>query len=131
VSVLHEVVGELARKSLAIARTRPTGPAFAPPMRRFYITTKPTVDLLNWLGNLVCGPPASRRPAKPATPPTTRTSCASWSGRAARRALMAPTEHEFTDNVFTFGDRASPPTAKKRAEHHPRRVGRGPGLRSA
>ena len=58
VSVLHVVVGELAPKSLAIARTRPTGLAFAPPMRLFYLATKPIVDLLNWLG----WPPLRRVP---------------------------------------------------------------------
>ena len=55
VSVLHVVVGELAPKSLAIARTRPTGLAFAPPMRLFYLATKPIS------GSLLATPNPARR----------------------------------------------------------------------
>ena len=105
VSVLHVVVGELAPGNLAIARTRPTGLAFAPPMRLFYLATKPIVDLLNWLGNLVLRPfgiPGQQ----PATPPA-RTNCASWSAEPPG-GHDRPAEHEFTDNVFAFGDRRGP-----------------------
>src|SRR4029450_13766301 len=67
VSVLHVVVGELAPKSLAIARTRPTGLAFAPPMRLFYLATTPIPDLLHWVGKLV-PPPLRTPPASRARP---------------------------------------------------------------
>ena len=80
------VVGELAPKSLAIARTRPTGLAFAPPMRLFYLATKPMVDLLNWLGNLVLRPFGIPPASEAGHAPTARMSCASWSATAARRA---------------------------------------------
>lgn len=53
---LHVVVGELSPKSLAIARTEWTALLIAPPMRVFYLLTKPVVDVLNGLGNLVLKP---------------------------------------------------------------------------
>jgi CBS domain containing-hemolysin-like protein len=53
---LHVVVGELAPKSLAIARTSSTVLWVAPPMRVFYILTKPLVDTFNAMGNLLLKP---------------------------------------------------------------------------
>lgn len=50
VSMFHVVLGELTPKSLAIARTRRTGLLLMPPMRVFYLATKPFVDLFNWMG---------------------------------------------------------------------------------
>src|SRR5919106_627783 len=47
ITTLHVVLGELSPKSLAIARTAPVVLALAPPMRTFYLATKPLVDLLN------------------------------------------------------------------------------------
>jgi len=47
VTLLHVVLGELAPKSLAIARTTPTVLWVAPPMRIFYLATKPLVDAFN------------------------------------------------------------------------------------
>ena len=62
VTLLHVVLGELAPKSLAIARTTPTVLFVAPPMRAFYLVTKPLVDGFNYLGNLVLQ--AVRHPAR-------------------------------------------------------------------
>ena len=56
ITVLHVVVGELSPKSVAIARTGPTALIVAPPMRAFYIATKPLVDLFNGMGNLLLKP---------------------------------------------------------------------------
>jgi CBS domain containing-hemolysin-like protein len=56
ITVAHVVLGELAPKSAAIARTGPVALALAPPMRAFYLVTKPIVDLLNAMGNLVLKP---------------------------------------------------------------------------
>ena len=53
VTLLHVVLGELAPKSLAIARNTGTALVVAPPMWLFYVSTKPFVDFFNWLGNLV------------------------------------------------------------------------------
>src|SRR3954449_12051886 len=45
ITTLHVVVGELAPKSAAIARTPPIVLALTPPMRAFYFGIKPLVDL--------------------------------------------------------------------------------------
>src|SRR5215207_496103 len=47
ITVAHVVLGELAPKSAAIARTGPVVLVLAPPMRAFYLSTKPLVDLFN------------------------------------------------------------------------------------
>jgi CBS domain containing-hemolysin-like protein len=104
VSVLHVVVGELAPKSLAIARTRPTGLAFAPPMRLFYIATKPIVDLLNWLGNLVLRPFGIPPASEAGHAPHSEDELRQLVRQSRQEGMIAPAEHEFTDNVFTFGD---------------------------
>ena len=69
ITMLHVVVGELAPKSAAIARTPPIVLALTPVMRMFYVATKPLVEALNWLGNLVLKPfgipPASEAGSQP------------------------------------------------------------------
>jgi len=56
ITVAHVVLGELAPKSAAIARTGRMALLLAPPMRLFYLSTKPLVDLFNAMGNLVLKP---------------------------------------------------------------------------
>src|SRR5829696_3290858 len=56
ITIAHVVLGELAPKSAAIARTGPIALLLAPPMRAFYLATKPVVDLFNAMGNLVLKP---------------------------------------------------------------------------
>jgi CBS domain containing-hemolysin-like protein len=56
ITVAHVVLGELAPKSAAIARTGRVALLLAPPMRAFYLTAKPFVDLFNGMGNLVLKP---------------------------------------------------------------------------
>ena len=104
-STLHVVVGELAPKSLAIARTRPTGLALAPPMRLFYVATRPAVDLLNWLGNLVLRPFGIPPASEAGHAPHSEGELRHLVRESRHEGLIDPEEHEFTDNVFTFGDR--------------------------
>jgi CBS domain containing-hemolysin-like protein len=104
-SILHVVVGELAPKSLAIARTRPTGLALAPPMRLFYVATRPAVDLLNWLGNLVLRPFGIPPAREAGHAPHSEAELRHLVRESRQEGLIDPEEHEFTDNVFTFGDR--------------------------
>ena len=105
VSVLHVVVGELAPKSLAIARTRPTGLAFAPPMRLFYLATKPIVDLLNWLGNLVLRPFGIPPASEAGHAPHSEDELRQLVRHSRQEGMIDPAEQEFTENVFTFGDK--------------------------
>ena len=91
VTMLHVVLGELAPKSLAIARTTRTVLVVAPPMRAFYLVTKPLVDFFNWMGNWSSGRSASLPRARRDTRRTPRTSCACCSPRASVRASSRPT----------------------------------------
>ncbi|HKH20316.1 MAG TPA: CNNM domain-containing protein, partial [Gammaproteobacteria bacterium] len=56
VTLLHVVIGELVPKSLAISRTVRVALLFTPPMRLFYLLTKPVVDLFNGMGNMLLKP---------------------------------------------------------------------------
>src|SRR3954466_1478742 len=56
ITTLHVVLGELAPKSAAIARTPPVVLTLTPAMRAFYAATKPLVDLFNGMGNLILKP---------------------------------------------------------------------------
>jgi CBS domain containing-hemolysin-like protein len=105
ITVLHVVVGELAPKSLAIARTGSTVLWVAPPMRLFYFLTKPLVDLFNGMGNLLLKPfgipPASEAGHAPHSEEELRTIM-----RESRAGgLIDRADQELTENVFSFGDR--------------------------
>ena len=105
ITMLHVVAGELAPKSVAIAATDRVLLLVAPPMRLFYALTRPLVDLLNGLGNLLLKPfgvpPAREAGHAPHSEDELRTLVA----ESGQEGMIAPQEREFTDNVFTFGDR--------------------------
>ena len=104
VTLLHVVFGELAPKSLAIARNTRTALVVAPIMRAFYSSTKPLVDVFNWMGNLVLRPFG--------VPPASEAEHAPHSERELRvllrqsvdGGLIDVAEHAYTENVFAFGD---------------------------
>lgn len=102
VTLLHVVLGELAPKSLAIARTSRTALMIAPPMRLFHISTKPFVDLFNWMGNLILRPfgipPAREVGHAPHSEDELRL-------QSLAEGLIDPEEREFAENVFSFGER--------------------------
>ncbi len=104
ITVLHVVAGELAPKSMAISRTRTTSLIVAPWMRAFYLATKPAVDLLNGMGNLLLKPFG--------IPPASEAGHAPHS-EGELRALLLQSQYEglidrddraLTENVFAFGD---------------------------
>jgi CBS domain containing-hemolysin-like protein len=105
ITLLHVVLGELSPKSLAIARTQGLSLAVAPPMRVFYLVTKPLVDLFNGMGNLVLKPfgvpPAREAGHAPASEDELRTLVR----QSSEEGLIDPLEQRFADNVFAFGDR--------------------------
>lgn len=107
ITLLHVVVGELAPKSAAISRTGPVVRLLAPPMRAFYLLTKPVVDFFNALGNLLLRPfgipPASEAGHAPHTEDELRTLVS----QSQREGLIAADEGAYTENALTFGDRRS------------------------
>lgn len=85
ITLLHVVVGELAAKSLAIAVVERTSLMVAPPMRIFYLATKPVVDLFNGMGNLLLRPFGIPPASEVGHDPHTETSSGRSSARAGRR----------------------------------------------
>ena len=104
VTLLHVVLGELAPKSLAIARNTGTALAIAPPMRLFYFATKPFVDFFNYLGNLVLKPFGVPRASEVGHAPHSEDELRLLLRQSLREGLIAPDEREFAERVFLFGD---------------------------
>jgi CBS domain containing-hemolysin-like protein len=116
ITTLHVVVGELAPKSAAIARTPPIVLALAPPMRAFYVATKPIVEALNWLGNLVLKPfgvpPASEAGHQPHTEDELRTLLR----ESSREGTIGREEQELSEAALVFGDLRAREIMRPRAE---------------
>ncbi len=104
VTLLHVVLGELAPKSLAIARTTPTVLFVAPPMRAFYLVTKPLVDAFNYLGNLVLRPFGIPPAREVGHAPHTEDELRMLLAQSVREGLIETYEREFAENVLVFGD---------------------------
>ena len=130
ITTLHVVVGELAPKSAAIARTPPIVLALTPAMRMFYLVTKPVVELLNGMGNLVLKPfgipPASEAGSQPHSEEELR----SLLRESSREGTIGREEQELSEAALIFGDRRAREVMKPRAEidyvlttDSPRRIG--------
>ncbi|HSK16358.1 MAG TPA: hemolysin family protein [Gaiellaceae bacterium] len=105
VTLLHVVLGELSPKSLAIARNTGTALAVAPAMRLFYLATKPFVDFFNLLGNLVLRPFGVPPAREVGHAPHSETELRELLRQSLAQGLLERTDVEFTEGVFTFGDR--------------------------
>jgi CBS domain containing-hemolysin-like protein len=116
VTLLHVVLGELAPKSLAIARNAPTALAIALPMRIFYVAMKPFVDLFNWLGNLVLAPFGIQRASEVGHAPHSEDELRLLLRQSLREGLIDPEERQFAENVFSFGDRRARQVMVPRSE---------------
>ena len=116
ITTLHVVLGELSPKSLAIARTAPVVLALAPPMRTFYLATKPLVDLLNAMGNLVLKPfgvpPASEAGHQPHSEDELR----ELLRESSREGLIELEEQELSEAALVFGDMRAREVMKPRGE---------------
>lgn len=105
ITMLHVIVGELAPKSAAIARTDRVVLAVVPPLRVFFLLTRPVVQLFNGLGNLLLKPFG--------IPPASEAGSSPFSERELLQVLreadeggeINPVERRLTENVFEFDDR--------------------------
>ena len=104
ITVLHVVVGELAPKSLAISRTRTTSLMVAPWMRAFYLATKPAVDLLNAMGNLLLKPFGIPPASEAGHAPHSEGELRALLQQSHDEGLIDRHDRELTENVFEFGD---------------------------
>jgi CBS domain containing-hemolysin-like protein len=116
ITTLHVVVGELAPKSAAIARTPPIVLALTPAMRLFYFATKPLVDGLNGLGNLVLKPfgvpPASEAGHQPHSEDELRLLLR----ESSRKGTIGREEQELSEAALVFGDLRAREVMRPRAE---------------
>ena len=104
VTLLHVVLGELAPKSAAIARTTRTVLLVAPAMRLFYLATQPLVDVFNGLGNLVLRPFGIPPAREVGHAPHTEDELRMLLAQSVREGLIETYEREFAENVLVFGD---------------------------
>lgn len=104
ITLLHVVVGELAPKSLAIARTGRTVLWVAPPMRAFYLATKPMVDLFNGMGNLLLKPFGIPPAREAGHAPHSEEELRELMRQSSAQGLIDSAEQELTERVFNFGD---------------------------
>jgi CBS domain containing-hemolysin-like protein len=116
ITTLHVVLGELSPKSLAIARTPQVVLALAPPMRVFYLSAKPLVDLLNAMGNLVLKPfgvpPASEAGHQPHSEDELR----ELLRESSREGLIQREEQELSEAALVFGDLSASEAMTHRSE---------------
>jgi CBS domain containing-hemolysin-like protein len=116
ITTLHVVVGELSPKSLAIARTAPVVLALAPPMRAFYLSTKPLVTFFNAMGNLLLKPfgvpPASEAGHQPHSEDELR----ELLRESSRMGMIDREEQELSEAALVFGDMRAREVMKPRSE---------------
>jgi len=104
VTLLHVVVGELAPKSFAIARTAGASLFLAPPMRVFYLLTRPVVDLFNAMGNLLLRPFGIPPARDVGHSPHSEDELRVLLRQSAAEGLIDREEGRFSENVLLFGD---------------------------
>jgi CBS domain containing-hemolysin-like protein len=105
ITLLHVVVGELAPKSVAIARTASVALAVTPIMRVFYLVARPLVDLFNGMGNLLLKPFGIPPAREAGHAPVTEDELRVLVRESALGGEIEDEEGRFTENVLTFGDR--------------------------
>jgi CBS domain containing-hemolysin-like protein len=105
ITVMHVVLGELAPKSAAIARTVPVALALAPLMRGFYLATKPIVDLFNAMGNLVLKPFGIPPAAEAGHAPHSEDELRDLLRESREGGMIARDEQQLSEAALVFGDR--------------------------
>ncbi len=116
ITVLHVVLGELSPKSLAIARTAPVSLLLAPPMRLFYLLTKPIVDLFNGMGNLVLKPFGVPPASEAGHAPHTEDELRELLRESGQQGTLALEESALSERALLFGDLRAREIMHPRAE---------------
>jgi len=104
ITVAHVVLGELAPKSAAIARTAPLVLFLAPPMRAFYVATRPFVDLFNWMGNLVLKPFGIPPASEAALTPHSEEELLKLLDQSREGGVLDADETRLSEAALVFGD---------------------------
>ncbi|HEX2050597.1 MAG TPA: hemolysin family protein [Actinomycetota bacterium] len=116
ITVLHVVLGELAPKSAAISRTAPMALALAPPMRAFYLATKPFVDAFNGLGNLVLKPFGIPPASEAGHAPHSEDELRELLRESREGGLIERDEQQLSEAALVFGDRRAREVMTPRSE---------------
>jgi CBS domain containing-hemolysin-like protein len=116
ITVLHVVLGELAPKSAAISRTVPVALALAPLMRGFYLVTRPLVDLLNGLGNLVLKPFGIPPASEAGHAPHSEDELRELLRESSLGGLIRRDEQQLSERALVFGDRRAREIMRPRSE---------------
>jgi CBS domain containing-hemolysin-like protein len=104
ITLLHVVVGELSPKSLAIARTGPTALVLTPPMRLFYLATRPLVDAFNWMGNLLLKPFGIPPAREAGHSPHSEDELRELLRQSAQEGVIDVEESRIGERALVFGD---------------------------
>jgi CBS domain containing-hemolysin-like protein len=115
ITVAHVVLGELAPKSAALSRTGPMALALAPPMRAFYLATKPVVDLFNAMGNLVLRPFGIPPASEAGHAPHSEDELRQLLRESRDGGLIQADESRISEAALTFGDRRAREVMQPRA----------------
>lgn len=116
ITLLHVVIGELAPKSVAISRTTETALRAAVPMRVFYLATKPLVDLLGGLGNLVLRPFGIPPAREVGHVPHSEGELLQLLAESRAHGLIQHEEQELAERGFAFADRRAADVMRPRDE---------------
>ena len=116
ITVLHVVLGELAPKSAAISRTGPMALMLAPPMRAFYLATRPVVDVFNALGNLVLRPFGIPPASEAGHAPHSEDELRELLRESHKSGLIEREEQQLSEAALLFGDRRAREVMTPRAD---------------
>jgi CBS domain containing-hemolysin-like protein len=105
ITLLHVVGGELAPKSIAIARTAETSLRVAAPMRLFYLATKPLVDVFSGLGNLILRPFGIPPAGEAGHAPHSEGELLELLAESSEEGLIEVEERQLAERGFAFADR--------------------------
>jgi CBS domain containing-hemolysin-like protein len=116
ITVAHVVLGELAPKSAAISRTVPVALLLCPPMRAFYLATKPLVDAFNFLGNLVLKPFGIPPASEAGHAPHSEGELRELLRESREGGLIEAEESRLSEAALVFGDLRARDVMQPRAE---------------
>ncbi|MEV4421795.1 hemolysin family protein [Patulibacter sp. NPDC049589] len=105
ITMLSVVVGELAPKSAAIARTDRVVLATIPPLRIFFLLTRPVVQLFNGMGNLLLKPFGIPPASEAGSSPFSQRELLQIVRESDEGGEINRVERRLTENVFEFDDR--------------------------
>jgi CBS domain containing-hemolysin-like protein len=106
-TLLHVVVGELAPKSVAISRTSLIVVRLAPPLRAFYLVTRPVVGTFNAMGNLLLRPFGIPPASEADHTPYTETELRQLLVQSAADGVIEDIEQQFAERGFRFAERVA------------------------